>query len=188
MHPSRPPFSADPHAASRTALASIEAHLFSYAGDDIHPPPEALAQNEWYFSEALQPRSHLIATGGTSAPRNLSNPPANAANEINMIFQFLRDNRMTSREFLYEITIENRLNALHLSPSTLLSAIQIIHNPNHATLRALRLNNNQINQILNELLKILTQNTRLSHVLVSACQNANDNPDQLVTSIFRSFR
>ena len=65
----------------------------------------------------------------------------------------------------------------------MLSAIHIAHNQNHPMLQAFGATPHQAAQVLNELLAILTQRRRLNRLLVNACKAANNDPDQLITTI-----
>ena len=169
--------------AYQAALKSLEDHLFS---DEETEQPETVAANN--------PQTPF--TGLSPGRRDQSNRP-NTASEVgtstaspvtvSTIQQYLHEKGYPDSR-LMDLAIRIRLSSANLSAGTLLSALQITHDANHSLLASLSMSNQEREIVISKLVGIITHTTGFRAKIKNSCQNANNNPEQLIANLLQYVR
>lgn len=125
--------------------------------------------------------THNRATPSLSL-NSIAETSASADSEVNVISlrNFLHSKAYPTGQHMYDSTIQSRLDIANLSAKTLLTALEIIDNPNHPLLETIRLKETERYSIFNKLCGIVNQSGGFTKSLRIAALRANNNPDQLI--------
>ena len=106
---------------------------------------------------------------------------------LNAIKQYLATNGYTG-EFLADATIELRLSRINIQVDTLLTALHIIHDPNHPYLAELNVRDKDRNEMAYRLIGILMRSGGFTKGVRDAAQNSNNDPNALVRNFLAFSR
>ena len=134
------------------------------------------------FAE-LTPRVMCQRTlaGATACPR-----PSTTRNvTATAIRQYLMTKGYQAESFLRDDTIQSRLNSVQLSPKSLLDALEIAYDAHHPLLDRLGVDDPKRSWLIYKLAGIATNKSGFRTTIMTALQNANNNPDQLIAAVLQ---
>ena len=144
-----------------------------------------------FFENERRRAEHSPSPSASQAPPILPgySGPERAAQRstLNAIKQYLTTNGYTG-EFLADATIELRLSRINIQVDTLLTALHIIHDPNHPYLAELNVRDKDRNEMSYRLIGILTRSCGFAKGVRDAAQNANNDPNALVRNFLAFSR
>ena len=209
MYPSRPS-STDPNAAYRDAIAAFADNRIAEQED--HTEGESrydAAINQPNSLAPLNPRrrtnqdrlnviahnlgsgvrvamemmAHSATPSATTDVATSSAPPVT----VDTIRQYLRENGYFDSNMV-DVTIQNRLDAVHLSTETIFTALQILHDDHHPLIARLNMSNSECDSIFYRLAGIVMKKNGFQEPIRTATLNANNNPDQLIANLLQYLR
>ena len=179
----RPSSSSDPNAAHR---ATTPEFIDFFA-------KEAAEQQERTYTIAQQgPFAELNPRGRSPRYRPDSTAAAgpSTASHVTIITiqRYLIEKGYQAQNFLKDETIQRRLNTANLSAETLLAALQTAHSPHHSLLTRLSMRHHEQTELRYMLAGITFSCAGFRPAIKEVVQNANNNPDQLITNLLQYVR
>ena len=143
----------------------------------------AQQQSQFGHLEARSMPSHLpLEASATVAPS--SHPQRGIAAIRTYLFQMGYGNN----DFLMDATIQNRLDSTHLSPETLLTALQIMHDVTQPVFANLAVVERERQKIIAKLIGIVNLSSGFCPSLKNAACNSGGNPVRLIEEILQQMR
>ena len=177
------PFSSDPNAPYRDAIASLSDCNFFREDDAANATdaPRAPAP-----LDALNPRQRTHHTGpsGTSD----GGPSAPPQVTIATLRQFISSKGHRRSHLLRDRTLHERLNGANLSARTFLTALEIIHDPHHTLLTALAVTEAERQTLVSRMVEILNNALGFNASTRALVLSANDDADQLISRFVAYLR
>ena len=179
----RPSSSSDPNATHR-ATTPVFIDFFA---------KEAAEQQERTNTIAQQGPFAELNPSGTSPryrPESTADAGPSTASHVTIITiqRYLIEKGYEAKNFLKDETIQRRLNAANLSAETLLAALQTTHNPHHALLSQLHMHQHEQTELKYMLAGITFSCVGFRPAIKEIVQNADNNPDQLITNLLQYMR
>ena len=114
---------------------------------------------------------------------------ASTAVGIQQVQQYLIDQRYAlPRGFLTDVAIQNRLHSADLSAETLLSALQILSNPQHPLLVSLGVSDHELKTLRNRIAGIVSNRSGFLTPIRTEVLQSNDNPELLIRNLLSYLR
>ena len=184
MQPSRPPFP-DSNASFRpTTPTLIDFFANENERTEQYESVDAIVQPTPFDELGTRALDLSVASASASTASSLASP---------FTIQMLRESIPEisghfGRNHLKDATIHNRLQTANLSVETLVSAIQMLSNPDSPIFATLGISNTECNAILYRLRGIVTYKAGLRDELRKVVRSADDIPEQLIVAILRYVR
>ena len=180
----RPSSSSNPNTPYRAAIASL-------VDSNCLPDERAEQADTANTAHAHSPFIGLSPKKASSS--NPSNVIANAGSSstsqitVDTVLGYLREKGHPCDNLKY-VTIVNRLNLTNLSPDTLLTAIEAMHNAGHPLLTTLGINPYERYELINRLAGIVTRRFDFRGGIIPAIGHSNNDPKQLITNLVNHIR
>ena len=179
----RPSSSSDPNATHR-ATTPVFIDFFAKEAAEEQERTTTIA-HQGPFAE-LSPRD----TSPSYRPNSTADAGPSATPHVTIITiqRYLIEKGYKTQNFLKYETIQRRLNGANLSAETLLAALQTVHNPQHSLLARLSMRHHEQTELRYMLAGITFSCAGFRPAIKEVVQNANNNPDQLITNLLQYVR
>ena len=174
----RPSSSSNPNAPHR-ATTPVFIDFFAKEAAEQQERIATVGQQS-SFAE-LSPRHHPDAIANVG-------PSADSPVTVSSLRDFLRSKGHPAGQYIYDETIQSRLNAVNLSAETLLAALEIIHTPDHALLITLGVSGTERLRVTNKLKGLVNRSSGFTPEIIGAAQRSNNNPNQLINNFLQLVR
>ena len=210
MHPSRPT-STDPNAPYRAAIAALGGHpgnaqevaqgqaapnAYQQSGHDGFPARRhtnrdrlnAIAHNLGSGVRIVMERMAAENAAGPSHPTEALTIPQPSYATIDTLRDYFDRLGIGYSSRLQDETIQFRLDSANLSVEALIAAVDIVRTPNHPTLIAFQVSENERYVMMKSLTKCMEWRGGFDQRIRDAALNANNDPHALVSNILFQMR
>ena len=166
--------------ATRIALQAIEEQLF--ANNEEFEPVNAVNASD-HVNQLAELIARPVATSDRPATAEEASQSNSECDTISAIRTFFLNKNIPDCANLQFTTIQRRLSSINLTPASLMASLTILENPDHPTLRASHLNEDDCQSMILLLSDISNTRGRLSFTIRAAAENAQNNPHSFITRL-----